>query len=543
VKEDDEERMTFGIRAGLFGAGIAVSGFLTGLSPVFAQTQGLSPFVRALAEAVGDDPVLAAHYRTNGYEAHWTDADDADRRQALLTALSHAGDHGLPIARYDAAELVAAYHAAQTEGDRGRLEARMTRALLTYAHDLQSGALIPADVDAGIKREIVTVDPALNLQAFLTAADPVAWLSDLPPQSPEYAQLVKAKITLERLSSTSGWGAPVDAKSLEPGQSGALVVALRDRLAAMGYLGLTATQDYDAAITRAVQAFQLDHGLEADGVADELTMAEINVGPAERLESVIVALERQRWMDMPRGKRHIWVNIPDFTAKIIDDGKVTFQTRSVVGKDVPDQRTPEFSDEMEYMVVNPSWSVPRSITVKEYLPMMQRNPGAAGHLQLIDRNGRAVSRANIDFAAYNARNFPYAMRQAPSDGNALGLVKFMFPNQYNIYLHDTPSKSLFGKEIRAFSHGCIRLADPFDFAHALLARQSQAAEEEFDATLKTGRETSVPFETHIPVHLVYFTAFPTAKGQMNYRRDVYGRDGRIFEALVEAGVAPVGVQG
>jgi L,D-transpeptidase YcbB len=193
--------------------------------------------------------------------------------------------------------------------------------------------------------------------------------------------------------------------------------------------------------------------------------------------------------------------------------------------------------------VNPSWSVPRSITVKEYLPMMQRNPNAAGHLQLIDRNGRTVSRGAVNFGAYTAANFPFAMRQAPSDGNALGLVKFMFPNPYNIYLHDTPSKSLFEKEIRAFSHGCIRLGDPFGFAYAMLARQTDDPEGLFKSHLKGGGESLLKLDQPVPVHLVYFTAFPTAKGQMNYRRDVYGRDGRILEALVEAGVVLPDVQG
>jgi L,D-transpeptidase YcbB len=193
--------------------------------------------------------------------------------------------------------------------------------------------------------------------------------------------------------------------------------------------------------------------------------------------------------------------------------------------------------------VNPSWSVPRSITVKEYLPMMQRNPNAAGHLQLIDRNGRSVSRGAVNFGAYTAANFPFAMRQAPSDGNALGLVKFMFPNQYNIYLHDTPSKSLFDNEVRAYSHGCIRLGDPFGFAYAMLARQADDPKTTFQSVLATGSESVLKLEQPVPVHLVYFTAFPSVKGRMNYRRDVYGRDARILEALIAAGVALPDVQG
>ena len=256
------------------------------------------------------------------------------------------------------------------------------------------------------------------------------------------------------------------------------------------------------------------------------------------MKSILVALERLRWMNgLDLGKRHIWVNLPDFTARIVDDGKMSFETVTVVGMNQGDRRTPEFSDVMEMMVINPSWSVPRSITVKEYLPMMQRNPGAAGHIQLVDSRGRAVARESVNFAAYNARNFPFAMRQPPSNGNALGLVKFLFPNPYNIYLHDTPSKSLFQKDVRAFSHGCIRVGRPFDLAYALLAAQEADPEGYFKSVLKTGAETTVKLRDPVPVHLVYFTAFPNAQGRIEYRDDVYGRDAALFAALDKAGVA------
>jgi murein L,D-transpeptidase YcbB/YkuD len=520
----------------------AVSALLLLMGGHASFGQSVSPFIQAVAEASSEDGVISAFYRDHGFEAIWTDADDADRRNAFLAAISRAGAHGLPVARYDANDLVADYRSALTEGDRGRLEIRMTRAFLDYARDLQSGALVPSDVDTGIKREVPIHDPRTNLNQFL-AVEPGAFLAQLAPQSPEYSQLLKAKLGLEQQLQDGGWGPTVAATDLAPGQSGAQVVQLRDRLVAMGYLSQASMRDYDARLEKAVLAFQLDHGLAADGEADKATLDEINVAPERRLGSVIVALERQRWLNIPRGKRHVWVNLTDFTARIVDDGKVTFSTRSVVGKDVPDQRTPEFSDMMEFMVVNPSWSVPRSITVKEYLPMMQRNPNAAGHLQLVDKNGRAVSRGAVNFGAYTAANFPFGMRQAPSDGNALGLVKFMFPNKYNIYLHDTPSKSLFENEVRAYSHGCIRLGDPFGFAYALLARQTDDPKGAFQLVLDTGSESVVRLDQPVPVHLVYFTAFPTTKGRMNYRRDVYGRDGRILEALVAAGVALPDVQG
>jgi len=249
-----------------------------------------------------------------------------------------------------------------------------------------------------------------------------------------------------------------------------------------------------------------------------------------------VAMERERWINFDRGTRHVWVNLADFTARIVDRGSITFQTRSVVGKNVADQRSPEFSDQMEYMVVNPSWHVPRSITIKEYLPLLKNDRNAVEHLKILDRSGRVIPRGSIDFTAYTAADFPFSMRQPPSDGNALGKVKFMFPNPHNIYLHDTPQKELFRKQVRAYSHGCIRLDDPFDFAYVLLEPQSADPQAEFASHLRTGVETVINLTAPIPVHLVYFTAYPTSKGAITYRQDVYGRDAKIFEALAEAGV-------
>ena len=523
-----------------------VFGLVAGLGLVApaagARAEMPSAFSQSLATAASADAAVAEWYRGTDYRTLWTSAADAPRRAALLAAFATATDHGLPQTRYDPKALTAAMSAARTEGDRARLEVTLTQAYMAFAHDLTSGALLPSEVDRGIVREIAVIDPRVHLAA-MASPDPVDVLQSLVPQSSVYAQMMRTKLDLEALIAKGGWGPTVQAAALAPGDTGPAVVALRDRLVRMGYLGPSVTASYDAGMARAVSAVQFNHGLAADGVAGDSTIIEINRSPEERLGSVIVAMERERWLDIDRSARHIWVNLPDFTARIVDHGKTVFQTRVVIGKNVPDQRSPEFSDQMEFMVINPSWSVPRSITTKEYLPMLQRNPNAVGHLQVLDSRGRVVSRGAVNFAAYTARNFPFALRQPPSDGNALGKVKFMFPNVHNIYLHDTPSKSLFDDEVRAYSHGCIRVADPFDLAHALLSVQSSAAEEEFERVLVTGDETMVNLVTPVPVHLVYFTAYPTHKGQMSYRRDIYGRDAAILAALQAAGVALPGVQG
>jgi L,D-transpeptidase YcbB len=359
----------------------------------------------------------------------------------------------------------------------------------------------------------------------------------------EYNALMREKLAMENLLSKGGWGPAVPVASLKPGAQGNAVVALRNRLIAMGYLKRSNSMRYDALMEDAVREFQQDHGLNTDGVAGNGTMSEINKSVETRLKSVIVAMERERWLNKERGARHVLVNIPAFTAAIVDDGRVTFETRTVVGATKAGRYTPEFSDTMEYIVVNPTWNVPRSIVTKEYLPSMKTNPGAAGHIDLIDGRGRVVSRDSVDFSQYNARNFPFSMRQKPGSRNALGLVKFIFPNKHNIYLHDTPSKNLFARDVRAFSHGCVRLKDPFDFAYALLARQESDPVGFFKAQLNTGRETFVHLDVELPVHLIYRTAFTTARGHTQYRADIYGRDAKIWDALSKAGVAMGAVQG
>ncbi|WP_413782759.1 L,D-transpeptidase family protein [Thalassovita sp.] len=511
------------------------------VTPVQAQ---VTAFRQAVAEAAALDRDLADFYRTSDYQPVWTlDTPlGQQRRRALLAALDTAPAHGLPAARYDVAGLERLLRDVRSPRDLGNAEVALSHAFLTYARDVQTGILTPSRVDDGIKRDAPLRDRKSYLTAFVQSA-PTAYMRSLPPKNPEYARLMKAKMQLETRIAQGGWGATVPGGKLEPGDSGPAVVALRDRLIAMGYLHRSATRSYDAAITQAVQKFQAANGLEADGVAGAGTLQELNTGPEKRLQSVIVAMERERWTNMDRGQRHVLVNLTDFSAKIIDEGKVTFESRTVVGANAHDRRSPEFSDVMEHMIINPTWNVPRSIAVNEYLPMLQKNPNAVGYLNLLDGSGRMVSRANVDFTQYTASNFPFDMKQPPSNSNALGLVKFMLPNRHNIYLHDTPAKSLFARESRAYSHGCIRLHQPFDFAYALLARQSADPQGEFHGHLRTGRETQVNLAQHVPVHIIYRTAVTTAKGELEFRRDVYGRDARIWEALEQAGVALGAVRG
>lgn len=518
--------------AGMASAVLAAAPFFA--APLAAQT--LSPaFAESVALAAQDTGAMADFYRARGHAPFWTSDEGRGHLAALMAALDGAKAHGLPIARYDAQALRAQAMQARSEGDLGRLEVALCAAFLAYARDLSSGALAPQEVDSGILQDIARPDLAKMLADMTQSRAPADFLRDLAPKNPAYAKLMAEKAALE--AQIDAPFAPIAARRLSPGDRGKDVIALRARLIDLGYLPQTALAVYDGTMTRAVQRFQREQGLNADGAAGETTLALLNASPKARLASVVVALERLRWRgNAPLGARHIWVNLPDFTAKVIDQGAVTFRTRVVIGKNVPSQRSPEFSDQMEYMAVNPSWGVPRSIIVQEYLPLLQSNPDAVSHLQVIDNAGQVVPRGAINFASYSSKTFPFGLRQPPSENNALGIVKFMFPNENNIYLHDTPSKNLFDHELRAYSHGCIRVADPKALAYALLAPQADQPEQLFQTALAGGKETNIPFVQPIPVHLVYFTAFPDAGGEVRYRADVYGRDAKLFDALQAAGL-------
>ncbi len=528
VNRRQSGKIMAGFLALVWGVLIASTG------PASAQSVA---FKQAVAEAAANDKAIATFYRDRDYQPIWTGNSDDQRRRAFLDAASHLGDHGLPSGRYDAEQLRADFGSVRSAKGRGILEVETTRRFLQYADDIQSGILNPSR----ISKDMYVIPPRRDRLAQLVAfskSSPAAYFRALPPQQPEYGRLLKEKARLERILGQGDWGPKVNAKKLQPGDSGAQVTAMRNRLAAMGYKGMGISPDYNDEMTRAVQAFQTDRGLNPDGVAGQSTIAALNVSVQTQLQQVIIGLERQRWMNKPLGKRHIFVNQADFRAFVMDDNKVTLETRVVVGKSSSQYRTPELSDEMTHLIINPTWHVPQSIARKEYLPMLQEDPTSLLRqgISMTDASGRTVDPRSIDYSQYDVNDFPFDLKQPPSDGNALGKVKFMFPNRFNVYLHDTPSKSLFARDIRAFSHGCVRVQKPFDLAYTILARQSNDPVGMFQRYLDTGLETVVDLEQSIPVHLVYQTVWVTADGRPNYRLDTYGRDKMIFGLLQKEGV-------
>ncbi|MBL1437826.1 MAG: L,D-transpeptidase family protein [Rhodobacteraceae bacterium] len=516
------------------------------IAPLSAHAQAtaltLPPESGALMTALsaGSDPSLYAYYEGTDFEPVF--AGRPAKLAALMAALEGAGAHGLPVNDTLISDLRVAMINAGTPDSKAALEMMAAQAYIDFATDLTSGLLNPDDISSLIN--INAVRPATDtLLAKAVASNGSGALFDgLEPQDPSYNALQEELARLEALVEAGGWGPKISVgRAIRPGQSNDRVLAMRVRLTALGYADIEGDSPrYDEALVEAVKAFQAENTLTADGIVGPQTLTALNSDPSIQMQQVIVNLERRRWLNYDLGARHIFVNQANFTAYVIDYGLPTLVTRVVVGKASAKFQTPEFIDEMTHMVVNPAWNVPQSIASQEYLPQLLRDPSVLTRQNITMRvrgSGERVDARLIDMSQYTVNNFPFVLQQRPGSRNALGRVKFMFPNKYNIYLHDTPSRSLFNRDSRAFSHGCVRVHRPLDLAYTLLAPQSNDPEGDFQAARNTGRETTISLETPVPIYLTYQSVFLNEAGELAYRVDVYGRDQLVFDALAENGVA------
>lgn len=313
---------------------------------------------------------------------------------------------------------------------------------------------------------------------------------------------------------------------------------MRARLAATDEaIGATIAQDaelYDETLAESVRVFQRRASLDPDGVIGERTLRQLNVSTAERVAQLEANLERWRWLPDDLGRRHIRVNIADFSLEARADGVVERRHDVIVGRLY--RRTPVFSASMSYVVVNPWWETPHSLAVRDKLPAFQRDPATVTHLgfQVVSREGAVVDPATIDWTSLSASNFPYRIRQSPGPMNALGEVKLMFPNRHNVYLHDTPTRDLFAQTRRDFSSGCVRVRDPLALTAWALAETPGWTPERVTALAAGSTETPVTLARAVPVHILYWTAVMDDATGVRFVDDLYNRDGRLLAALSEA---------
>ncbi len=487
---------------------------------------------------------IEGFYATRGYTSFWTE-EGSGRAAALVAAIADSPAQGLPARGYDLPGIEAALVSGRSS-DRAGAEIAASLAYLAFAGDLAGGVVRPRDIDPDIDIRPRRPSPAALLALLETAPVPQV-LQGLEPAGPEYRALIAEKSRLEALIGSDAWGAVVpEGPTLHAGESGPRVADLRARLGRMGYAapaGPGGDAAFDGNLEAALEAFQRDNGLIADGAAGARTLAAINAGPEKRLSQVVVNLERLRWQDGDPGERYFRVNIPDFTVVLRDQGATVWQSRVVVGEDKT--RTAEFTDEMTYMVVNPTWHIPDSIAVRSFLPKLKRDPTVLQrqNIRLLTRGGTEINPALVDFTQYTPENFPFRIKQRPDTDNALGKVKFIFPNEHSIYMHDTPHRELFARDGRAFSNGCIRLEKPVELAEVLLSGQVSDPAATFEGWLAAKTERQVNLDRPIPVHIEYRTVFVDDAGVVRYRGDIYGRDAAVFRALQAAGVVLPAAQG
>lgn len=353
--------------------------------------------------------------------------------------------------------------------------------------------------------------------------------SDIPGSEPVFRQYHELRKQLQHLVAVEqqgGWEIIHEPdRALKPGDTTSLAVLLRKRLELPERTGQQAVV-YDSVLVAAVKSFQECHGISPTGIIDKKVIREMNVPISDRIRNVMINLERWKWIPPDPGSNFIAVNIPEFMLHVFEHGKEVWDMRVIVGKNV--SQTTIFSGDIKYVVFAPYWNVPRSIAVQTILPGLKRDKNyLSAHRMEALRNGKVVKTGSVNWSDYSAGNLPFSFRQTPGSHNSLGLVKFLFPNSYAIYLHDTPVKSLFEEDDRDFSHGCIRLSEPQKLAAYLLRGDDSWDPESIRQAMHAGKEQSVTLEKPVPVYLTYFTAWVDRYGRLNFRDDLYGHDKKL----------------
>lgn len=418
------------------------------------------------------------------------------------------------------------------------VETAFSASAMRYAQHAIGGRVNPLEVGKLITIKPRQINPSEMLMQLAAADDPAAVLMDLHPKHREFLQLRDALATFNDGMVEDQIVIP-DGPLLKKGMYDERVALLRQRLNVeapeVAESATDAADDnvYDDALIAAVKAFQESLSLTADGVVGPATVAALNGGGAVTRDDIIANMERWRWLPADLGDFHVVVNVPEFRL-FIEQGnmgsgyEVAYTTRVVTGK--PANQTPIFSDEIEHIVVNPYWNVPASIASKEIAPQLAANPGylASQNMEMLSSSGKVVNASAIDWSQTSVNNF--RIRQRPGGGNALGKIKFLFPNQHDVYLHDTPSKSLFQRAYRAYSHGCIRVQNPMEFADALLALEPELTVASLEDQVGGGERWN-NLERHIPVHITYFTLRVDPDGTIRSYGDVYKHNARLIELL------------
>jgi len=487
-------------------------------------------------EAVSATHLIPEFYDRRDFTLAWLREGNMDELIEIIRASSEEGlvpvdYHLIPL------QMMLEDHRSGrlTPCERADLDILLTDALLRIGYHYAFGKVDPRRLDAdwNLKREISGRDPVEVIQEVIDSDSLAVSLRELAPTSPIYDGMKDALAEHRAIAANGGWPLVPTGPTLKPGMQDERVFVIRQRLLVTGDLLTGASPDpalFDEELEQAVMDFQKRHTLDADGIVGKSTIAAMNVPVDARIDQIRVNMERARWIYRDLPDEFIVTDIAGFRAAIVKDGQVTWESAVQVGK--PFRKTPVFEDTMKYIVINPTWTVPPTILAKDILPKIRKDPGylKKKNMRVIDRKGNTIDATSIDWANTTRRNFPYMIRQDPGPKNALGRIKFMFPNKHAVYLHDTPYQSGFERTERAFSSGCIRVQKPIELAEILLNDPDKWSQEEIRKAIDSKVTITVKLEKQLPVFLLYWTV-NSDDGIFYFKPDVYSRDAGILAAL------------
>lgn len=486
---------------------------------------------------VADGRALAAFYEQRAFRPAWSRGSNVE---AFVSLIAHAEGEGLKSADYHWPKL--AQMLSQFEGSlesdlqRVDLDLLLTDALLRYAYHLRFGKVDPARLNPewNLSRAMPGRDTLARLQAIIDADDLEHALAEAIPRIPYYWHLKQSLRRYRTILEQGAWATVPSGPPLKLGMMDARVRVLRDRLGATGELGHSMVEDprhFDQRLEGAVVEFQVRHGLATDGVVGPETLAALNVSVSARIDQLRVNMERARWIFQDIEDDYLLVNIAAFEASLFRSGARVWSARTVVGK--PFRKTPVFKSKITYLVFNPRWFVPPTILREDLLPRVKKDPGFLHrqNMKIINRAGRIIDPYSIAWDAVDSDNFPYTIGQDPGANNAMGKVKFMLPNPYFVYLHDTPDNELFERTDRSFSSGCIRVENVIGLAEHLLDEPDKWDARAIASAIDSGRTQTVTLARPMTTMVLYWTNEVDAAGKVYFSKDVYERDQAVLEAL------------
>ncbi len=479
-----------------------------------------------------DNAAIRSFYEGRDFQAAWYENGELTKSaRKLIFALSRADIDGLNPKDYVTPSLTLSRKSDASEEELAAADITLSRAVTRYTRHAYAGRIDPRRFS---KKEITIKphypDSIKALTEIAAAENPKAKMRSFNPTHNGFVAL-RAEYNRLRLEPVQAKSTPIpDGKSLKAGMRDKRVALISKKL------GFELPEEnanlYSKDLAKAVKKFQKANGLVADGIAGKATLKALNGNREEILSDIVANMERWRWLPRDLGQFHVFVNIPTFHVQIVSDDKKIHETRVVVGK--TRNKTPVFSDQMEYLVVNPYWNVPKSIASKELLPQIKTDPSAFFSkrnyqvLASVKGRTRVIDPSQLDWSKVEASQV--RLRQTPGTRNALGRIKFMFPNRHAVYLHDTPSKSLFKRDYRAFSHGCVRVHKPLEFADVILSQTKKWDAARVKRTIG-GNERRVNLDKKIPVHLAYFTTWMSEEGVLQVRSDLYGHNKKVKKLM------------